>query len=246
MTTGLSYNGSVAGTTSYITQISDLAVVEPTNSVFLEILPQMITYAENRIYRDIDFLSTQVARNYTLASGSNQLAIPDGDFITIQTVSINNTGQAYKPLLPVTKEYIRNVYGDPTYTSTPLYFAMYGGDLSTVGGTYNNLIFAPYPDTSYALIISGTARPASMSSTNQTTFISLYLPDLFIMASMIYVSGYQRNFGRANDEPQMAVTYESQYQALLKGAVIEEARKKFQAGGWTAYSPALVATPSRG
>jgi hypothetical protein len=31
----------------------------------------------------------------------------------------------------------------------------------------------------------------------------------------------------------------------LKGAVVEEARKKFQAGGWTSFSPAAVATPSR-
>jgi hypothetical protein len=67
-----------------------------------------------------------------------------------------------------------------------------------------------------------------------------------IMASMIYISGYQRNFGRANDDPQMAVTYESQYQALLKGAAIEEARKKFEAAGWSSQSPSTFATPTRG
>jgi hypothetical protein len=66
------------------------------------------------------------------------------------------------------------------------------------------------------------------------------------MASMIYVSAYQRNFGRANDDPQMAVSYESQYQALLKSAIVEEARKQFQSSGWASESPATVATPSRG
>ena len=65
------------------------------------------------------------------------------------------------------------------------------------------------------------------------------------MASMIYISAYQRNFGRASDDPQMAMTYESQYQALLKSAVVEEARKKFDASGWSSQSPATVATPSR-
>jgi hypothetical protein len=73
----------------------------------------------------------------------------------------------------------------------------------------------------------------------------LYLPDLFIMASMIYVSGYQRNFGRANDEPQMAVTYESQYKGLLQSAIVEEARKKFQSSAWTSMSPAVAASPTR-
>jgi hypothetical protein len=246
MTTGLSYDGSVFGTTSYITQISDMAVVEPTNTVFLEILPQMITYAENRIYRDIDLLSTQVPRTYTATIGSNILSVPTADFITVQTVSVNTTGTTYKPLLPVTKEYIRNVFDDSAVTGVPIVFAMFGGDLATYGQTTNNIELGPTPGAAYTVRVTGTVRPPSMSATNLTTFVGTYLPDLFIMASMIYISAYQRNFGRANDDPQMAVTYESQYNALLKGAVVEEARKKFQAAGWTAYSPAQVATPTRG
>jgi hypothetical protein len=78
-----------------------------------------------------------------------------------------------------------------------------------------------------------------------TTFISLYLPDVFIMASMIYISAYQRNFGRANDDPQMAITYESQYQALLKTADLEENRKKFEAAAWSSQEPSISATPTR-
>jgi hypothetical protein len=67
-----------------------------------------------------------------------------------------------------------------------------------------------------------------------------------IMASMVYVSAYQRNFGRQSDDPAMAQSYEGQYQALLKGAAVEEARKKFEASGWSSQSPSPVATPSRG
>ena len=52
MTTGLSYDGSVSGTTSYVDQIATMAVVDAANTEFLTILPQAITYAENRIYRD--------------------------------------------------------------------------------------------------------------------------------------------------------------------------------------------------
>jgi uncharacterized protein YjlB len=64
---------------------------------------------------------------------------------------------------------------------------------------------------------------------------------------MVYISAYQRNFsGMAANDPQMPVSYESQYQTLLKGAMVEEARKKFQSAGWTSMSPAPVAAPSRG
>jgi hypothetical protein len=68
-----------------------------------------------------------------------------------------------------------------------------------------------------------------------------------IMASMIYISAFQRNFvSAASNDPQMPVNYETQYQTLLKGAMVEEARKKFQSSGWTSMSPAPVASPTRG
>jgi hypothetical protein len=43
----------------------------------------------------------------------------------------------------------------------------------------------------------------------------------------------------------MAITYESQYQALLRSALMEENRKKFEAAAWSSQSPSPVATPTR-
>ena len=48
------------------------------------------------------------------------------------------------------------------------------------------------------------------------------------------------------NDPAMPANYEGQYQTLLKSATVEEFRKKFQSGGWTSMSPAVVATPTRG
>lgn len=249
MTTGLSYAGTVAGTTSYITQIATMAVVEESNADFLKILPQMITYAENRIYRELDFLFTSAASTaYSVSAGSRTISVPAGQFpdgtlvvpeqinlITPAGTSNPNLGTRV-PLTPTTKEFLDAVYGSSSSTGQPQYWVPFNDYTFLVG---------PYPNATYTVEIVGTYRPASLSATNTTTFISLNLPDLFIMASMIYVSAYQRNFGRANDDPQMAVTYESQYQALLKGAMVEEARKKFEASGWSSQSPSPVATPTR-
>ena len=107
------------------------------------------------------------------------------------------------------------------------------------------MIVGPTPNSGYTVRLTGTVRSAPLSATNTTTFISTYLPDLFIFASMIYISAYQRNFGRLNDDPAMAQTYESQYQALKASALIEENRKKFEAAAWTSYSPAPAASPTR-
>jgi len=241
MTTGLSYDGSVYGTTSYVTQISTMAVVEPTNDAFLAILPQMITYAENRIYRDLDLLITQTTNSYSITG--NNIDVPAANLITVQNVVLaDSSGNTY-PLLPITRDFANNVYGNISYTAQPQYFFITGGAANEV--TDYNIYIYPYPNATYTATITGTFRPASLSATNPTTFISLYLPDLLIMASMIYISAYHRNFGRANDDPQMAVTYESQYKTLLQGAMMEEYRKKFQASAWSSHGTSPVATPTR-
>lgn len=238
MTTGLTYS-------QYVTQIATLAVVEPSDPAFQAILPQMITYAENRMYRDLDFLFTSIATTaYGLTAGSRAIAVPAGTFVVPEQINVitpvgtsgPDTG-VRNPLLPCTKEFLDQVYNNSQQTGLPQYFCPFDDYTFLVG---------PYPDASYMCEIIGTYRPNSLSPTNTTTFISLYLPDLMIMASMVYVSGYQRNFGRANDDPQMAVTYESQYQTLLKSALSEENRKKFEAAAWSSQSISPSSTPTRG
>lgn len=257
MTTGLSYDGSVAGTTSYISQIATMAVVDETDPAFLAILPQAITYAENRIYRDLDFLFTTASNaNYQISANTRSLSIPTGvNFapgdpygggVIVVTEQLNvltpagnsNPESAIRvPLLPTTKEFLDAVYGSSAAIGVPKYFAPFNDNLFLVG---------PFADQTYYVEVVATFRPVSLSSTQKTTFVSLYLPDLFIMASMIYVAAYQRNFSSASgNDPQMPITYETQYQTQLKSASVEESRKKFEAAGWSSQAPATVASPSR-
>lgn len=237
MTTGLTY-------AQYVTQIATLAVVSESDANFLIILPQAITYAENRIYRDLDLLTT-VTTDATKAFTANNrsVSVDIADFVTLQQINVitpygitNPELGTRNPLLPVTKEYLDNVWPSSSGAGVPTSFGMIN---------QNNFIVGPWPDMAYQIELVGTFRPDSLSATETETVLSLYWPDLLIMASMIYVSGYQRNFGRANDDPQMAVTYESQYQALLKGSMVEEGRKKFQSAAWSSMSPAVAATPNR-
>jgi hypothetical protein len=247
MTTGLSYDGSVSGTMSYIQQVAEMAVVPQTDSNYVAILPMMITYAENRIYRDLDLLQTFTANtSFSTVANNRNVILPAGTFVTYQEVNVITPAGQTNPdsvsatrnaLIPTTKEFLNQVYNSDTGATTPIYFAPL---------SQNQLILGPWPDSNYTLEIIGTVRPASMSSSNLTTYISLYLPDLFIIASLVYISAYQRNFGRMSDDPMMAQSYESQYQSLLKGAGVEEFRKKFEAGGWSSMTPAVVATPTRG
>lgn len=236
--TGLTY-------ATYKTALATLSVVPETDPNWLSILPDAIEYAELRIYRDLDLLSTvQVNTSFSTTANASKVSITQGTFVTLQNVNVitpsgttNPDLGTRVPLLPVSKEYIQYSWPSATNTGVPSYFAMIDERTFSLG---------PWPDATYTLEIVGTVRPETLSASNTTTFISQYLPDLFLMASMIFISGYQRNFGRQSDDPQMAQSYESQYMALLKGATVEEYRKKFSASGWTSTSSSPVATPGRG
>ena len=241
MTTGLTYN-------QYVTELANLAVVETTDAAFVTNLPQCITYAENRIYRDLDLLSTVTATpGFSCAVGSRQITWPMAQFVTVQEINVITPVGVSDPnagtrvnLLPTTKVFLDTVYPSPSTVGVPFYMAMLNQNTALIG---------PWPDQNYAVEIVGTVRPDSLSSSNQSTFISLYLPDLFLAASMVFISGYQRDFALSTsqpNDPQMPVNWESPYEKLKTSAMIEEARKKFEAGGWTSMSPAAVATPTRG
>lgn len=247
----LNYNG-------YVTQIAQMAVVNVStvssvvrgDANFEAIIPQMLNYAELRIERDTDLQNLLTTRSYTLTANNNLFQVPTNDFVTVQTITPDVTGA---PLLPVSKEFLQNVYGPGSTTAIPTYFAMYGGDLATAGLTSVNVTVGPIPDQNYAVTVAGTIRMPTLYSyaTTQdaatgTTFISTWLPDLLIQASMIYIAQYQRNFLPTSNDPQMPGSYEVQYQTLLKGALVEEARKRFAAPAWASMSPTTIATPGRG
>ena len=241
--------------TTYVQQLADLAVVpiqtngaslvQPTEDPsFNTAIPSAISYAELRIQRDLDLLSTVTSEVITATANSASASFAQGSFVTVQNINIITPSSqtipdsgVRNPLLPVSKEFIQYTWPSSSSSSIPQYFAMLDD---------HTFYFGPWPSENYTIEIIGTVRPETLSSTNSITFISQYLPDLFLMASMIYVSGYQRNFGRQSDDPSMAQSYESQYQALLKGATVEEFRKKFQASGWTSLTPSPIASPSRG
>lgn len=243
---------------TYKTQIARMAVVSESDPQFVGIIPMMLNYAELRICRDLDLMFTSVSlhgEGYKLTAGNRNLSfsqnLPDGtsfvvseqiNLITPYVLGQSNPDVATRvPLMPTTKEFLDAVYGSSVTANRgqPKYFVPFNETLFFVG---------PVPNQTYYVEVVGTIRPATLYSDDpdNQTFISQYLPDLLVMASMIYISAYQRNFGKESDDPQMAMSYETQYQLLLKSAVVEEARKKFDAAAWSSQSPATVASPTRG
>jgi len=250
---------------AWVQAVGALAVVltQETSGVYgfvdaplQQLIPQILAYAEGRIARDLDLLSSQTSNTYTLTAGQAVFPVPVGDFWTIQTAEIVQIagGQVVNswPLTFVSKEFIQNCYGGLAQSDTPKFAALYGDQFGSEQNTNTNILLGPPPSYAFSLRLTGTAFPPSLYTNASAgpadstyTYISQYYPDLLVMASMIFISAYQRNFSSTSDDPQMGQTYEKQYQALRLGAVDVENRRKTQGSGWSAYSTPVSATPTR-
>jgi hypothetical protein len=213
---------------------------------FIAILPTIVDYAEQRLYRELDLLSTTARdSSKTLTAGIRTLAMPANNyFITLQQANVltpigttvGDNGMR-NPLTPVTKEWLDLVYGSAGTLALPQYFAMLDNQTVVVG---------PWPDQGYNVEFVGTIRPVPLYTNTNGTFLSLYLPDLFLAASMVAASGYQKNFGAQSDDPRMAQSWEEQVEKLMTSAMSENLRSKFQGALWTSDAASPTASPVRG
>jgi len=226
---------------------ANMLVVSTTDVNYQTMLPFAIGDAEQRCYRDLDLLNTVVrdssaafstgTRAFNLPSTSNgPFEVVDSIYVITPAGTTNPDQGTRNELMPASRPYLNATYPSSNGSGVPNAFAMV---------TQTSIIVGPWPDQPYQAEVVGTIRPNALSSTNLTTILTVYLPDLFFAASMVFGAAYQQNFAATGDNPQMAVNWEQHYQQLLKSAEVEEARKKFTSEGWSSKSPAPLATPPR-
>jgi hypothetical protein len=229
---------------TYVTTMRDMLVEDPQaqDSNFEYIVPRMIEYAELRIYREFDLLNTYNTGTAVMTSGSRDITIPTG-FVVIDNINVispagtaNPEAGTRIPMERVTLDVLNFTWPSATSTGTPGRYALLNDTSVRV---------APTPDGAYTAEFIGTQRPDPLSTDNPNTFISDNLPNIFVAASMIFGAGYLQNFGQASDNPQLAQSWEGQYQNLKAGVSIEELRRKAQSVQWTPYMPTPVANVSR-
>jgi len=231
---------------TYVSQIANLTVISSADPNFQTMLPGMIDYAEQRIYREGDFLSTYITDTSTNVVANSRIfnyPTSQGSFLVIDQINIftpfgaTSSNAARIPLTVASKHFINNVYpNNSSGTGVPKFFAP---------ATDLRCLLGPVPDQNYNVEVIGTQRPTPLSSGNATTFLTQTLPDLFIAASMVLASGYMRNFGSQADDPKMAASWQGQYDLLFASAGMEEQRKKYGSQGWQSQIPNPVATPAR-
>lgn len=230
---------------TFVTSMANMLVIPEDDVNFQQFLPQAIADAEQRIYRELDLLATIVRdTSATLTANSRDFTFPQhmvvSESINFFTPAGSTTNR--HQLIPVSREFMDAVYPDDsalsccTGSELPRYYAMI---------TDQQIIVGPAPSEAYTVEVIGTIRPEPLSATNTETYLSLYLPDLFLAEALIFGYGYLKDFGAATDDPRSSAGWSSHYQELWTSAATEEARKKYSSAAWTPKQPTPLATPPR-
>ena len=229
---------------TYVTSLANLLPVPSSDANFQTVLGNIIDDAELRMYRDLQLQNTsQRDSSATFTTLTRNFTLPAtlGTFVVTNQLNVITPAGTTDPelgtrtgLVPCSQELLNVLWPSVSGSTVPQYFAMVNDNLAIVG---------PWPDAAYTVEVVGSVRPAALSSTNVTTLLSVYFPDLFIAASMVFASGYMKNFGAVVDDPKMAVTWEGHYQTLLKSAEVEEQMKQFQGPAWSSSDPTPMTPP---
>ena len=229
----------------WVSELANLCVIDPADANFVANLPSTIDDAENRIYAELDILNTVTRQTGTLSTGTRTFNLPSasGRFVVTNGFNVITPSSQTDPeagtrnqLVPTSRDVLDMLWPSTAGASVPALYAMI---------TDQQVIVGPAPDAAYTCEVIGTIRPTPLSSTNSTTPLTLYWPQLFVAASMVFMSGFMKNFGNASDNPEMGTTWESHYKTLFASSNTEQNRAKYASGAWSSLQPTPLATASR-
>lgn len=183
--------------------------------VVFQQLPELINFAERRISTEMKVLGFVVPALITLQPGVAVYQKPDRWRKTISwNVGQSASGTAVRSqMFPRSYEYLRAYWPDDTQTNTTVYGAA-APPKFYADYNYQNYIFAPTPDLAYPAEIVYYEEPPLLDNTTQTNFITQYLPNLLLYASLLECSPFLKKDERIPVWKDMydrfAATYDKQ------------------------------------
>ena len=198
---------------------------------FTQHFPFATAYAEDRIYRKMPWLTMRGQDTTKQAtSGSRNVTLPAG-MLVVETVSLlspaastlaSGTQYAYDK---ATLEFIDTMWPSQATTMAPAAAEWAGRWWAPLDAA--NIVLAPTPDAAYTAVITGLTMPAPISAGTPSTYLSTNYGSLMIAGIMVFLAGAMlHNYGAKSGNPEMALSWEAEFQALLSGALDEEMRRR--------------------
>ena len=206
-----------------VTKIRDYTEVD-SNVFTSTIVNGFILDAEFRVLRDVDSDNNREEATATIVAGNKFVNTPfpsTGGVLIVQEAYIipNAVYTGDVAVLEYRDLGYMNEYNAPLAQGLPKYFSYYDDD---------TLLLAPIPNLNYEMQLNYILKPAGLSSSNTTTYLSLQFPTGLLYACLVEAYGFLK--GPAD----MIQFYEQKYQTALQGFSIEQMgrrrRDEFQEG----------------
>jgi hypothetical protein len=201
-----------------VTKIRDYTEVD-SNVFTATIVNGFILDAEWRIQRDVDSDNNRKYATASIIAGQPYVSTP---LLTDQTLIIREAqilynGEYYQ--IEYRDTGFINEYNNTQVQGIPKYFSYWDEQ---------NIVLAPIPDLTYTMQLNYTLKPAGLSASNTTTYLSQQFPSGLLYACLVEAYGFLK--GPAD----MIQFYEQKYQSALQGFSIEQMgrrrRDEFQEG----------------
>jgi len=147
-------------------------------------IPDFITFAENRLRRDLRIRQMLKLVNAAMTANDSTLSLPS-DFLEMRDIHLNTTpNSALEYLSP--NIFYRNA--DATNTGIPKKYTLLASDFQ----------FAPIPDSAYNVRMLYYAAPAYLTDSNTSNVFLANCPDALLYASLGEAEPYIMNDERLN------------------------------------------------
>lgn len=172
-----------------------------TNSV----INTFITMAENRILRDIDLDVFKVEATGTTTNGNKFLEAPS-NILTHRYMMLTVAGEQIFLEFRDTS-FMKEFWPDGAATGVPKYYSVWD---------QNTFYMAPTPNGNYTVELGYIYRPAQLSSTNTTTWVSNNAPEALLYACLIQAYSYTKG------PLEMLQYFENSYKQAIQGLGVEQ------------------------
>lgn len=187
-----------------VTNIRNYTEVD-SNVFSNSVINTFITMAENRILRDIDLDVFKLEVTANMTTGNKFLSAPS-DILTHRYLMITSDGdQIFLDFRDTS--FMKEYWADGTATGIPKYYSVWD---------QNTFYVAPTPNADFSVELGYIYRPAQLSASNTTTWISTNAPEALLYACLIQAYSYTKG------PLEMLQYFENSYKQAIQGLGIEQ------------------------
>ena len=174
------------------------------------IINGFIENAEFRVLREVDSDSNRSFKTAQLVASQRYIDVPTDCLVVRSAQIVDSDGVASadnREFLEYKDTNFMSEYNPTDATGVPKYYSYWDED---------TLVFAPVPNAQYTIQINYVLKPAALTATNTTTYLSLNFPNGLLYACLVEAYGFLKG-------PQdLLQLYEQKYKQVVEGFSIEQ------------------------